>query len=142
MLRSPMSIDAVPTVPLELVAAFGARKLTATLSAFVPSDRPLTAGCLGCEFVPKCCPSQYVLEGLRGRCPDSFVTSFSFRCGFILRCHIFLRNNVQPIQPIGSRAYSRQPLWDLCSFREKVVPATSRLTCIFIRVTLFVLETA
>jgi hypothetical protein len=43
MLRSPVSINAVPTVPLELVAAFGARKLTATFGTFVLSDRPTAA---------------------------------------------------------------------------------------------------
>jgi hypothetical protein len=47
-----MSINAIPIVPLELVAAFRAGKLTATLSAYVLSDRPLTAGSLGREFVP------------------------------------------------------------------------------------------
>ena len=94
-----MSINAVPTAPLELVAAFGARKLTATFSAFVLSDR-LTAGFLAREPVPQHGPSQHVLDGLRRRRSDSPVSSFSFRRGFILRCHMFLPEIIQPVYPL------------------------------------------
>jgi hypothetical protein len=99
MLRSPMSIDTIPAVPLELVAAFGARKLTATFSAFILSRR-LTAGSPARELVPQRGPSQHVLNGLRRRRSNSSVTSFSFRRGFILRCHMFLLEIVQPAYPL------------------------------------------